>query len=145
MTETAKMTKIHVELDAEECGIGGESMWATPHGPGLYQLENIPFFAFDLNEGDIVRCDQEHQFIAVHKRSGLCTLRIIVPEHYSVEAGSDLIARIQEWGAAGCERGFGRMFAITVPAEAFSSVCEKLVELTAAGEIDDWEAGSVPE
>lgn len=58
-----------------------ESMWARPVGRGRCQLENIPFLAYDLNLGDVVRTrpaeDSLPEVVEVVKRSGNQTFRVI--------------------------------------------------------------------
>ena len=39
----------------EHWGTGGEAMWARPVGDDLYEIDNLPFYAYGINLGDVVR------------------------------------------------------------------------------------------
>ena len=47
--------KIVVDLPGHWAGVGGEGIWARQVGPDLYEIDNIPFHAYGLSMGDIVR------------------------------------------------------------------------------------------
>jgi len=74
------LVKVLVELP-EEAGTSGERLWARPLGDDLYEIRNVPWYAYKLNWGDVVRCEglspadlpivQE-----VIERSGHRTLRV---------------------------------------------------------------------
>ncbi len=80
MVEGERLTKIHINLP-HHWGTGGESMWAAELGGDLYGLRNIPFYAYDLNVGDVVRAIPESPDVKpenqeVVRRSGNRTLRV---------------------------------------------------------------------
>ena len=80
MVEGERLTKIHIDLP-HHWGTGGESMWAAELGGGLYELRNTPFYAYDLNFGDVVRAipdspDLKPEIREVVRRSGNRTLRV---------------------------------------------------------------------
>jgi hypothetical protein len=49
------LAKVLVEL-REDAGTGGEQLWARPLGDDLYEIRNVPWYAYKLNWGDVVRC-----------------------------------------------------------------------------------------
>jgi hypothetical protein len=52
------LEKILVGLDPDHwSGTGAERLWAKPVGDGLYEVRNTPWYAYDLNWGDTVRCE----------------------------------------------------------------------------------------
>jgi hypothetical protein len=52
------LEKILVELPSHHwSGHDGERVWAKPLEDGIYEIRNTPWYAYDLNWGDVVRCD----------------------------------------------------------------------------------------
>jgi hypothetical protein len=49
-----ELQKIVIELEYHWAGIGGEGVWARPLGNDLYELDNVPLYAYGLNIGDVV-------------------------------------------------------------------------------------------
>jgi hypothetical protein len=79
---------------------GGESMWAAPVGPNEYELRNTPFYAYDLNWGDVVLAvadapNQKPRIRMVVRRSGHSTLRLFFRKHLSYERGLELLGTLQ--------------------------------------------------
>ena len=52
------LEKIHIDLP-NHWAVGGESMWAEPLGNDMFQIENVPFYAYGLNFKDIVRATSD--------------------------------------------------------------------------------------
>ena len=80
MTERDGLTKVHIELP-NHWATGGESMWALDLGGDLYELRNVPFHAYDLNFGDVVKATADDpelkpEIREVVRRSGHATLRV---------------------------------------------------------------------
>jgi hypothetical protein len=76
-----------------------ESLWVIPLGEGLFQVDNTPFFAWDLALGDVVAADPEEEvwrFKQVVRRSGHSTLRLLI---YDV---AKVTAVIEQFTALGC-------------------------------------------
>jgi hypothetical protein len=64
-----------------------EGLWTRPLGEGLFQIDNIPFFARGIAWGDIVsalRVEQELRFQEVVKPSGHSTLRLIIHDEKDI-------------------------------------------------------------
>jgi len=64
-------------------GIGGESLWAAPVGPNLYELRNSPWHVRTVNWLDVVEAvpeaeDQRPEFVRVHRRSGHRTIHVYI-------------------------------------------------------------------
>ena len=76
--------KMLVHLEQDEDGYPPtteESLWVLPMGEGLFQVDNIPFFAWELALGDVVTAEPEEgmwRFRKVVRRSGHATLRLII-------------------------------------------------------------------
>jgi Domain of unknown function (DUF4265) len=53
-----ELEKILIELPPDHwSGTGGERVWAKPLGNDRYEIRNTPWYAYDMNWGDIVVCD----------------------------------------------------------------------------------------
>ena len=79
-----ELTKVHIDLP-NHWGTGGESLWARAMGGDRYRIENIPFYAYDLNLGDIVEAraaapDLKPEVARIVERSGHQTLRVFFAE-----------------------------------------------------------------
>jgi len=79
-----KLTKVHVDLP-HHWATAGESMWAVDLGGDLFELRNVPFHAYGLNFGDVVRAtsdapDLKPEVREVIRRSGHNTLRVFFQE-----------------------------------------------------------------
>ena len=82
-------TKVHIDLP-NHWGTGGEALWARSLGDNRYQIDNVPFYAYDLNYRDIVEAipsapDRKPSVIRVLERSGHRTLRIFFDESLTEE------------------------------------------------------------
>jgi hypothetical protein len=103
-------------------------------GDDLYEIDNIPFFAYDLHYRDIVRAlAQDEQtvpvIVRIVRRSGHKTLRVAFEESTSDAQRSEVIARLEREGVIG-ERMRGRFYAFSVPPEGdYQGVCDLLFEL----------------
>ena len=55
-----RLTKIFVALPNHWAGHGTETLWARKVGDDLHRLESVPFFAYGLAYGDVVRAEFAH-------------------------------------------------------------------------------------
>jgi hypothetical protein len=99
MGEEEKLTKVHIDLP-HHWGTGGEAMWAVDLGADLYELRNTPFYAYDLNFGDVVRAtadspDLKPEVRSVVRRSGHNTIRVFFEKGGSREARLQLLASLK--------------------------------------------------
>ena len=92
-----------------------ESVWATPLANNTYQIDNIPFFAYDAADGDVVTAklvEGELFFDTVVQPSGNSVVRVIVKEKSCIP---QLRAQLL---ALGCDsEWWGSMVAVNVPIE----------------------------
>src|SRR5215207_3105299 len=78
---TDDLTKVHIDLP-NHWATGGESMWARDLGGARYRIENVPFYAYNINFYDIVEARAlgpalKPSVMRVLQRSGHQTLRVI--------------------------------------------------------------------
>ena len=79
--EDESLVKVHIDLP-NHWGTGGESLWARALGGDRYQIDNVPFFAYDLNYRDVVEAvagspDLKPSVRRVLERSGHRTMRVM--------------------------------------------------------------------
>jgi hypothetical protein len=136
----ATAIKIHADQRWVEM-FNGESFWADPRPGNRAELMNIPFFAYNLNMGDVVSLDEENWEIEqVVTRGGQKTFRLI-----DMRDGADL-ERINQivklWlPDAKTEGGFESMLAVSVPDSAVPEAQKLFVEMLRAEIITNWEHG----
>ena len=87
---TNRLEKIVFKLKRDSSGyppLSHEGIWAKKVGESLYEIDNIPFFVFDVAVGDVVRVevvDGELRFTEVVTRSRNSTLRFFAKSEESV-------------------------------------------------------------
>jgi hypothetical protein len=80
-----QLTKIYIDLP-NHWWLKGESFWAKSLGDDLFEIQNVPFCAYGLNFGDVVKAIQQSpdlkpEIIEVVRKSGNQTLRV----HFMVD------------------------------------------------------------
>ena len=124
------------DLDGEE---NYEQLWAKRLGEDRFEVSCIPFFAYDLALGDIVRADAGTGYAvqSVERRSGNGVVRIAVKRRDDVDAVHvrlhDLLGRLEylhEWFAPGY---------VAVSLEPGTSHVEFFEGVAALGEVVDVE------
>jgi hypothetical protein len=136
MTDEA-LTKIHIDLPLH-WGASGESLWAEELGGDLFEIRNVPFFAYDLNFADVVRATSDApnlkpEIREVVKRSGHRTLRVFFREAYPEDARADLLKELNRHQAY-FERATAAGFAIDIePSGSYENVYDQLLEWEKAG------------
>lgn len=124
------LTKVLVQLP-NHWATSGESMWARALGNDLYELENSPFHAYDLNYRDVVYAvadDPRHKPIVrrVERRSGRRTLRVVFLEHVSEPQRTLLLKGLDRFGVT-WEGADARLFSLDIPGESqYQPVCDQL-------------------
>ena len=85
-----------------------EQLWSRRIGDGLFELCCIPFFAYDLALGDVVRADADYTVRSVEQRSGNGVIRVAIKRPEDDESVHvrlhDLLGRLEylcEWFASG--------------------------------------------
>jgi len=130
MEVTEGLVKIYIDLPDDEVS-SGESFWAKPVGPDLYEIRNSPFHAYDLHFGDVVKAvpdsaDLKPRIREVVKPSGHKTLRVVFPKGTPKERQVDLLDQLTPLGAS-FERAGVHMVAIDVdPRGNYQDVCDQL-------------------
>jgi hypothetical protein len=126
------LIKVRVDLPKSRDG-GGEVLWAEPLGGDLYQLRNIPFFAYGLNHLDVVKAtaasaEADLEIRQVARASGHRTLRVFFVDEYPKPKRGQLLATLRRHRAV-FERGTDVLFAIDVAADgSFDAVYETLLD-----------------
>ncbi|HEX5501347.1 MAG TPA: DUF4265 domain-containing protein [Thermomicrobiales bacterium] len=122
--------KIVANLPEDE-EVDSESFWAKPLGDDLYELNNVPFRAYDLHPYDVVRAvsprpDRIPEIIEVVRRSGHKTLRVLMEEATPADEVRRLLETLNAMKAS-YERGSRRFYAFDVEPEAdYQAVCDQL-------------------
>ena len=99
MTTSRKedMVKVVVKLEKDEEDyppVDYESLWALPVGEGLFQIDDVPFFARGIAYGDIASAtveQQELRFREVVRPSGHSTLRLIIYDEKDTPSVKELL------------------------------------------------------
>jgi uncharacterized protein DUF4265 len=132
-----QLTKVHIDLP-NHWGTGGESLWASNLGADRYRIENIPFYAYNLNLYDVVEArpsapDLKPSVLRVLERSGHNTIRVL----FSKDVGeADRIGHLYAMRELHVEfeRCSARYFALDLEPDAdVGHVRERLDTLQAAG------------
>jgi hypothetical protein len=132
-----QLTKVHIDLP-HHWATGGESLWAEDLGGDRYRLENVPFYAYDLNFHDIVearasRPDLKPSVLRVLERSGHQTIRVFFREDMSETDKLAHLSALTECHVT-FERCSGRYFALDLEPEApVDEVRERLDVLESEG------------
>lgn len=116
-------------------------MWARPLGDDAYELQNVPFHAYDLNYLDVVEAvaaspDRKPSVIRVVRRSGHRTLRLVFKESTPDPDRVPLLESLKTLGASleGADRKY---FALDIePAGDYAAVRTRLDEWTSQGILD---------
>ena len=114
----------------------GERFWAKPLGVDLYELRNVPWYAYRLNFGDVVRAvdddpDRAPRIVEAVTRSGHRTIRIFFAEETRRPEQEEILAELDGLRASH-ERAGGRLLALDVEPEAdYRAVLEHLRRLEA--------------
>ena len=130
MSESS-LTKVHVDLPTH-WATNGESLWATELGADHFRIEDVPFYAYDLNYLDVVeakaaRPDLKPSIMRVVQRSGHHTMRVIFNKGVSEDV---LLERLRSLGDLhvsfeGCSRFH---FALDLAPEANIDVVEQRLQ-----------------
>jgi hypothetical protein len=132
MTDTESLTKIRVDLP-NHWATSGEAMWAQLVSENLYELRNVPFYAYDLNFLDVVEAVSEREDLKpdvrrVVRRSGHRTLRVFFSKAVTPSERTALLETVKEFGAT-FEGATESFFAIDVNADGnYEAVCGRLYE-----------------
>ena len=137
MNSKESLSKILFRIPSSNGSSDVETLWASPIGNDLYELENSPFFAYSVSWQDIVYApfnsdEQLPVFDSVNTKNGHRTVRIFF-EQDANEDNPVLIAL----NNAGCtyEGASRKYFSIDIPPEI---IIEEVVQLLVKSQIQ-WE------
>ncbi|HYO58478.1 DUF4265 domain-containing protein [Archangium sp.] len=117
-TDKNDMVKVVFKLEKDEDDYPPadyESLWAIPVEEGLFQIDNIPFFAQEVALGDVVSAVSEGgelRFQKVVRPSGHSTLRLIIYDKGEVPAVRKLL---EERGCASEGSHIPGLISVDVP------------------------------
>jgi uncharacterized protein DUF4265 len=142
---TEGLVKVFIDLP-DEAGMAGESFWAKPVGPELFELRSSPWYAYDLHFGDVVHAipnalGEIPRIREVVRPSGHKTLRIIFPKETSESEQVAILEQLQPYGAS-YERAFAHFVAVDVPPTGkYQQVCDALWAMEKEGRLN-YETGT---
>lgn len=122
--------KIRFPLDEHPSGYGGESLWADKVSNNIYQLKNIPFFAYGVNFNDQVLVEEDEygvlQVIKVLQTSKYHTIRVFFVDNKSGKENYDRLKNFKG-EHVGLEQWNDDLYAINVtPSRDYEEVIDVL-------------------
>jgi hypothetical protein len=123
--------KIGFELEQDENGYPPdrwETLWAIESEPGLYCVDNIPFYVKGISSGDVVSAERDGEqmvFIRLVRPSPNSVVRLYVSDAAAVQAARD------DFRALGCETELSnlpQLVAVEVPGNVSFDPVAKLLE-----------------
>ncbi|MCY1083180.1 DUF4265 domain-containing protein [Archangium lansingense] len=123
--------KVVIKLETDEDDyppVDYEGLWALPVGEGLFQIDNVPFFAVGIAYGDIVSATAEQQelrFREVVRPSGHSTLRLIIYEEKDIPS---VRALLEELGCSIERSHIPGLISVDVPPTVSLAVLRKTLD-----------------
>lgn len=116
-----ELVKIYIDLPGHWAAVSGESVWGREVGEGLYEVDNIPFYAYGVNYRDVVRTVTDDpslkpRAVSVARRSGYRTHRIFMPDQPR-DRQRELLDQLRPYGVD-VERCDDALIAISVAPDA---------------------------
>jgi len=113
-----ELAKIAVEFRYHWKDVASEVLWALPLGDDRYELRNVPFYAYGMNWGDVVRAVQqpgdEHPVVErVEQASGHRTMRVFMDEGVAETRSVAMLETLEQFNAT-YERHSGGFIAIDI-------------------------------
>jgi len=141
VSDKETLVKVHFDLQEPEMGVGGESLWAAPVGPNLYELRNSPWHARNVNWLDVVEAvpkaeDQLPEFVRVHKRSGHRTIHIYILNDGQARK-DEILRRCNELGST-WEGMDNKMYALDFPPGIDIDAAIEYLESLQEASVADW-------
>jgi hypothetical protein len=146
----AALVKVVISIEQDAGGFPPftrEGVWAKPLGEDRFEVDNVPFYAYGVSLGDVVRAspagvEGEYVLDAVEESSGHSVVRVKVRARGVDEA--EVERRVRRWretlDAMGCgseASNLPTLFAVDVPAEVdYQPVRDRLDDGVRSGEID---------
>ncbi|MFY0572660.1 DUF4265 domain-containing protein [Archangium lansingense] len=123
--------KVVVKLEKDEDDyppMDYEGLWALPVGEGLFQIDNVPFFAMGIAYGDIVSATAEQhelRFREVVRPSGHSTLRLIIYDEKDIPS---VRALLEELGCSIERSHIQGLISVDVPPTVSLAVLRKTLD-----------------
>lgn len=136
---TMQHVKIRFPLEIDEDGYPPESvetLWALDIGGGRYKIDNIPFYAKLISDGDIVSASTDDGGLVFEKllvASSNCTFRVIMLD------GTDGFDEREYLKTMGCETegsGIEGFFAVSVDKAEYQNIASYLASAHNDGKLD---------
>tara|TARA_A200000113_G_scaffold87731_1_gene78298 strand:- start:1666 stop:2145 length:480 start_codon:yes stop_codon:yes gene_type:complete len=114
--------KIEFHVPDEDGKTNIETMWAIDLGNNLYQLDNLPFYAYGISWHDKFKAEKQNEqgfakFKEVTEKSGNKTLRLIFTEEdLDTRTAEQILENITEIGCS-FEGATASYYTINVPAD----------------------------
>ncbi len=128
-----ELEKVYVDLPNNNA-VSGESLWAKNLGNNLYEIHNVPFYAYGINYYDIVEVDSSDETVKpvvtkVVKSSGYATLRVFFGKDFDRNSQRKLFDELKKF-KADVERASEKYVALFIePDGDFETVFNRLLEL----------------
>ena len=141
------MVKVVFALERDEHGwppTSAESLWADDLGDGRYRLDNVPWFAHGVSDGDVVEAEERDGqlwFTRVVEHSGRSTFRVAVVEEDDVQ---HVRREFRDRGIGSELDGELSLIALDVPPGFDLAALQEVLEQGKADGRWDWEEGNVP-
>lgn len=136
------LTKVHIELP-NHWATSGEAIWARSLGSQRFRIENVPFYAYGLNYGDVVEAvqeapDRKPSVVRVLERSGHQTVRVFFEKAVEEKERLRLLDALQDLGVI-YERCSLRYVALDLDPDASLSQVRTTLDQWQAGGLADYE------
>lgn len=133
MTNKEKLHKLIFKLDSNDWhGLDSETVWVVSVGGNRYRLENTPFFATGVANGDVLTAKREKGhlvFESVIKPSGHSTYRIMVEEATQPDEFAKQWDKLEKLGCT-CEDidADPPLFSVDIPASVDINCAYEILE-----------------
>ena len=137
MDADEQLTKVVVDLP-NHWAVGGEGMWAKSLGDDLYEIRSVPFYAYGLSFGDVVRAvqpapDKKPVVSELVRSGGHRTLRVSFSDSVAESERPNLLRTLNQLKTS-YEGANVRHFAIDIEPEGdYEAVCDRLADWEAQG------------
>ena len=126
--------KIVFELKPDEDNyppVTAESLWGILRAPGIYEIDNTPYYTYGISKGDYVSTIETNGHLTasnIVQQGGHSTLRVFAGNSCSKKS---IIDAIQEMGATCSSTEGMSLFSVDIPAECnFWAIDEYLTAIS---------------
>ena len=139
-------TKVHVRLVKDQDGYPSddwESLWAREVEPGVYLIDNVPFFARGISCGDLVSATDEGEglvFGHVITPSRNSVIRVIV---FEKEATAGLREELRKMGCESELCDIPGFFSLEIPGTVNAGPVRKFLDAKETSGVLEYEEASI--